>query len=476
MIRFGRVASSIATYTILALIQRGIAFLILPFVTHAMSPSDYGTVSILAAGSLLLTTLLANPLSYQIARTAARNDEDGPALLRLMGLYCYLAMPLIGAVLAAVVAFVPSILGVPGSMWAIELIAIGLQPSVSTFALFVTQARGEPRLFAAIAIASILTSVASKLVFVVILRQGVLGWVLSDLISAIAAAVLGMVLVRLPRATVTREHLRKVLRFTLPLVPHQVSFWALSFLSRPAMALAVPIEQIGLFSFALTLAQLAGLILIEANRGVLMHYASEEFPAPSDQIVRIVKWQLIAAFLVPAVVGCGVALIGPRLFAESYWPAFGITGILLAAQVGLGLYAIPMNFLTQAAGITKPSALVSGAGAAVLFVGILLFAPKYGATAVAYATSVAYFTMAVAALGLTFACKLDIAWSSWLRAWPAIFLAAGALGLAIIALRLPADSHQSGECAVAGLVVGCLAVAVLALRGPKHSLRNSEGL
>lgn len=471
----GSTSSAIATYAILAAIQRGIAFLILPFITHAMSPTDYGAASILAAGSMVLTTLLANPLTNLISRTAARDEEDGPALLRLMGLYCYAFMPLFTALIGAVVAaFVPNILGVSGHIWAIELIAVGLQPSASTFALWVAQARGEPRRFAAITVATVLTSVASKILFVIVLHQGVLGWVISDLVSAIVGATLAMILVRLPRAEVTRQNARDVLTFTLPLVPHHVSFWALSFLSRPAMALVTPLQQVGLYSFALNLAQLAGLILTEANRGVLMRYAKEEFPAPSDEMVRIVKWQLIAALLVPTSVGCGVALLGPRLFAESYWPAFGITGILLGAQVAIGLYPIPMNFLTQSAGITRSSSVASGAGAAVLIGGIFLFAPRYGATAVAYATTAAYFTMAGGALGLVALHKLDIAWRSWAAAWPAVALATVALGLTVAALRLPANAHQVLEYVLAALVFDCLAIAALKIKGPKQSLRTSQ--
>lgn len=474
MSRFGRNSSAVATYTILAVAQRGVSFLILPFITHAISPADYGAASLLASGAMLLVTLLATPLSQLVTRAAARNDEDAPALLRLMGLYCYRIMPLVGAIGAALVAaFVPSILGVPGYIWAIELVAVGFQPSATAYAIWAAQGRNQLGRFAAITITSVLTTVVSKLILVVAMHKGLLGWVLSDLVTAIAAAFVGMVLVRLPHAHVTRKHLRDVLNFCLPLVPHQVSFWVLTFLSRPAMAAVAPLEEVGVFSFALNLAQLAGLILLEGNRGLLMRYATEKFPAPSDEMVGIVKWQLTASLVVPTLVGCGVALLGSRLFPESYWPAFSIVGILLVGQMATGLYAIPMNFLTQTAGITRFSAIASGGGAIILFTGILLFAPRHGATAVAIATVAANFAMAGVALGLVLAHRLDIAWRSWAPTWPAVALGVGALGLTIAALNLPADSPQIWKFVLATLAVDGLAVAFMGTKGPKVSLRSS---
>ncbi len=471
MTRPGNKFSAVATYTILAALQRGISFLILPFITHAMTPSEYGAASILAAGSLLLTALLANPPAVLIPRAAARGEENGDAHLRLIGIYCYLVLPIFAALLAAgVTLFAPNILGVPGYIWGIELVAIGLQPLASTFALSVLQARENLRGFALVSLASVATSAGLKLVFVVVLQKGVLGWALSDLFTASVAAILAIALVRLPRVRVTRDHFRYVLNFSVPLVPHSISLWALMFLSRPAMATVAPLDQVGLFSFALNLAQLAGLILTEANRGVLVHYAREKFPSPSDEMVGIVKWQLIAAVVAPTIVGCGVAAAGPWLFAESFWPAFSTTGVLLVAQVGLGLYFIPMNYLTQSAGITRYSAIASGAGAAVLFGGILLLGRSYGADGVAFATAVGYFVMFLTAAALVAVHRLNIAWRTWFSAWPTVLLAASSLGLAIEALRLPAASSHGRHFVVLSMSLCLLAVALLKVRGPKYSL------
>lgn len=466
--RLGTTRRAAAIYILLAGLQRGVSLLILPFITHAMSPAEYGAASMLTAASLLVTAVIAAPLVQLIIRSAARGEEDGPALLRVAGTYCYLVLPCAVALVAAVVALVvPEVLGVPGFIWGIELLAIGFQPAASTFAMWTAQAREDLARFVWLSSTSVLVTAASKLLLVVGLQLGVLGWVISDLVSAVASAALAMALVRLPRTRVDSNQIRYAMKFTLPLVPHTASLWALISLSRPAMAAVSSLDQVGLLSFGLTLASMAGLILAEFNRAVLPRYSRETFPAPTRETLAPVGWQLITSFVVPAVIGCGVAVAGRWIFAEAYWPAFFLTGMLLIGQAAYGLYLIPMNYLTQTAGLPKYSALASGAGATLILVSILVLGHQYGAVGVAYATAAGYLTMAAVAIILTHVFKLDIAWSSWLAYWPEALLAGAALTFSVAALASPVGTSLAwtfiGLCLV--LVLG----AIILTDRRKHS-------
>lgn len=439
--RLGMTGRAAATYVGLAGLQRGMSLLILPFITHAMSTIEYGAASMLSAASILLTALIAGPLIPLVVRAAARGEEDGPAVLRALGAYCYLVLPIvIGLVAGAVALFVPEILGVRGAVWGIELLAIGFQPAASSFALWVARGREDLPRFVWISSISVAAIVTSKLVFIVVLQLGVLGWVISDLISAILTAVVAVCLVRLPQARLTPAHIRYAVNFTLPLIPHSASIWALTSLSRPAMAAVSSLEEVGLLSFGLNLAAVAGLILTEINAAMLPSYSQETFPAPTEKTAETVKWQLVAAIAVPAIVGCGVAIAGRVLFAESYWPSFFLTGVALVGQAAYGLYIVPMNFLTQTAGLPKFSALASASGAVVILVGILVLGHRYGAVGVAFVTAAGYLTMAAVALVLTRINKLAIAWRSWLPLLPALGLTLSGLACNVAALASPVGS------------------------------------
>lgn len=462
MARFGKTGRAAGTYIVLAGLQRGISLLILPFVTHAMSPSEFGAASMLAAASLLLTAVIASPLIQVIIRAAARGEDDGPALLRIAGTYCYFVVPLTVALIAGAVSLFHQILGVAGYIWGIELLAIGFQPAAGVFALWVAQARQDLPRFVWLSTTSVLVTAGSKLVLVVLLKLGVLGWVISDLLSAILSGVLALFLVRLPHAQVRSNHIGYLLKFTLPLIPHSVAFWALASLSRPAMAVVSTLDQVGLLSFGVGLAQVAGLVLAESNRAALPRYSRETFPSPTSETREPVRWQLIAAFVVPAVIGSGVAVFGQLLFAEAFWPSFFLTGVLLVGQAALGLYLIPMNYLTQTAGLPKYSGLASGAGATVILSLILALGHRYGAVGVAFITAAGYVTMAAVALILTWTHKLDIAWGAWRANWPELTFAAGSLVCSVAALASPLNSSMrwilTGVCIV--LAVGATALTV----------------
>jgi O-antigen/teichoic acid export membrane protein len=382
-------------------------------------------------------------------------------LVRVAGTYCYVLLPVAVALAAtAVTVFVPEFLGVAGFVWGIELFAIGLLPASFVFALSVAQAREDLTRFVWVSSTSVLVTAASKLVLVVALQMGVLGWVISDLVSASLAAVVAISLVRLPRARVARTDIRSALRFAVPLIPHGASLWALTSLSRPAMAAVSTLDQVGLLAFGLSLASVANLVIAEINRAVLVRYSRETLPAPTGETLALVRWQLIVAFVIPAVVGSGVAVAGRWIFAEAYWPSFALTGTLLIGQAAYGLYLIPMNYLTQTAGLPKYSALASGAGAAVIFASILILGQRYGAVGVAYGTAAGYVTMAAVALSLTKALKIDVVWSRWLVHWPEVLLGAAALTCSVVALAAPAGSTigwaLTGACGL--LVVGTLVV------------------
>jgi len=453
--RLGITGKAAATYIALAGLQRGISLLILPFVTHAMLPSEYGAASTLSASALLLTAVIATPLVQLTVRAAARGEQDGPALLRAIGVYCYVVLPVAIAAIAVAIALVPAdILGIPGYIWGIELLAIGFQPATYTFAMWVSRAREDLRRFVWLSSTSVILTATAKAVLVVVWPLGVLGWAISDLVSAVMSAILAFSLVRLPKARLHSSHIRYALRFSLPLIPHSASLWAITSLSRPAMAAVSPLEQVGLLSFGLNLAMVAGLILSESNSAFLPHYARESFPAPTRETRGTVRWQLLSALIVPAIIGSGVIVAGRWIFAEEYWPAFLLTGVLLVGQAAYGLYFIPMNYLTQTAGFPKFSAFASGAGAAVILVSISIFGHQYGAIGVAYATSAGYAAMAAVALLLTRTHKLDIAWNSWLRLWPELSLATLSLICSVAALATPPGSDIGFM-----LTGGCLAIS-----------------
>jgi O-antigen/teichoic acid export membrane protein len=471
--RLGTTTAAMTTYVVLAGLQRGLSLLLLPFFTKALSPSEYGAASILTVTSAVLLTFSATPLVSLIIRSTARKTDDSPALIRLIGIYFYFIVPIFFACIAAVFTFfVHDLFGVSGNIWSIEILSLGFLPALSVFGLFLAQAQEQIRRFATLSIFSVSVSLIFKILFVVVLEKGVLGWALADLAGASIAFVLAIFLVRLPKAQIRMSHLRYAVKFTIPLVPHSVSLWALMAISRPTLASVSNLEQVGFLSIGLNFAQFAGMILMETNRAALVRFSRETFPAPTHETYHVVKWQILAALLVPATVGCGIAVLGQRIVAEPYWPSLALSGVLLVGNAAYGIYLIPMNYLTQTAGQTKYSVFSSFSGACVLFVSLILVGSKFGSTGAAYATSGSYLVMAGTALIITMRRKLDIRWNHWFKNMPEITLAAGALACIAIALANAGNQGSSYILVCLSAILAVSSVSLTMKRPTPESLCN----
>jgi O-antigen/teichoic acid export membrane protein len=464
MARLGTTGRVAATYLVLAGLQRGVSLLILPFISRVMSPSDYGAASMLTATAVVLVAVMAAPLDALVIRMVPRRDDEAPGQLRVAGIYCYLLLPVAcGLVAAGFALFVPKFLGVAGFIWAIEILAVGFQPAMIVFALPMVQASQELRKFIWLAGNSVLVLASSKLLLLLVWHLGVLGWVLSDLISAVLSAALAMALVRPPRARLTARHMRAVAHFAVPLIPHKASAWAITSLSRPALAMVSTLAQVGLLSLGLNIAITVTLVMTEINRAVQPRYSRETFPAPTAHTYTPVKWQLVLALAVPAAVGAALALVGQWVFPAAYWPSFALTGVLLIGQAAYGVYPIAINYLVLSAGLPHYTGFATGTGALVILGSIFIFGHAYGAVGVAYATTAGYIAMAAVAVLLTRLTKLEIRWRAWAVSWPELAVSTAALACSVAALASPVGSAVGRSFAGVGLVL-LLGVAVLLTR------------
>jgi O-antigen/teichoic acid export membrane protein len=465
MARSGKTRRAAASYILLSGLQRGVGLLILPFVARVMTPAEFGGVTMVASASFLLVSALASPLESQVMYSAPRGGDEGPALLRVAGIYCYRVLPFVAAIPAAVMAlFVPVFLSVPGKIWAIEILAMGFTPAMGVFGLAMVRASQDLRRFFVLAGTSLVVFTVAKLTLVVVWRWGMLGWAISDLITAVASYAVAVALVRLPAVRVQRRHVRNVVAFSAPIIPNNVSFWAITSLSRPLLARVSTLAEVGFLSAGLSVATAVTVFVLEVNRAVQPRFSLERFPAPTEQTFNPVRWQIVLALAIPATAGGVFALIGQWIFPPPYWSAFPLTGILLIGQAAYGLYPIAMNYLILTAGLSRLSSIASASGALVILISILAVAGSYGGIGVAFATTAGFCAMVVVAFALTKVAKLDIRWRKWLVCWPQIIPMAIALGLAEVALWSPVGSPTARAFAVACLLIVAAAGMPLALR------------
>lgn len=465
----GQAGRAAVVYVGLSAAQRGASLLLLPFVTRAMQPAEFGAVAVLLAIATLASVVLGSAFETIVFRAAARDDPDSALVLSLCRRWLFGWVPLVGlAGASALAAGDWTVLGVHAHAWAAELLAVCLMTSVVGFALALLRAREKLALFAIVSSVTIVGIVSMKVIFVVLAEGGVMGWATSDLVAATIAFVVSGVASRVPRAPGDRAVRRRVVQFTLPLVPHRLAFWALALLDRLLLAAMVSHDEIGVYALAANLSTGVILVLGELNRAVLVEYARAEFPAPSGSLVTIVRSQLLAAVVVPATALTVISLLQGLLIGPGYEDALSIMAVLVVAQVCSGLYLIPTNLVLQTAGRTSLAWGGSILGVLVVIAGSLAFGPAHGVYAVASALGAGYLVMALFAVWLVGRNRLDVRWRRMWPGTPAALVAGG--GLVVAVAPFAVEALPSRSCAAVGLVL-CAAATLLFYRSDVRGLR-----
>ncbi len=411
-----------------------------------MTPESYGAISVIVSGSALFGVVLGSAFESAVFRWSARSEPESRDVLRFAAVHIYMVVPLLSLAAATVLWFQDeTFLSVPSRMWAIEVLANGLIPAMSFYALPRARALNNLRRFVILSGSSILILTLGKVLFVIVFTGGLLGWVLSDLVAAAFGFLLAFLTYRPPtRRRGLAGVRRQLLGYVLPLIPHRTAFWALSSLSRPAMTLSIPLAQIGLFSAAFNFASIASIVLVELNRAFLTEYSKERFPAPSNLTRRVVRVQMLASIAVPGIVGASLSVAAPFLLSTSFQSAEPIVALLLIAQIAYGIYLVPTNYVVQTAGLTGLSWIASVAGALVIFVVILVAGETIGIKGVGLATVGGYVVMAILAFVLLSRHRLEVDWSQIGLPISAVLFCCVGASVSLLSLLLPFDMYRIG--------------------------------
>jgi hypothetical protein len=266
-----------------------------------------------------------------------------------------------------------------------------------------------------------LLDVVLKLLLLASVVSGPLGWVTADLCCGVVAWALVAMLTRHDAARLGTPEpsdltVRSFARTCADLVPHRLSFWALTTLSRPALALVASSRDVGLYSLALNLANVSMMLLAEFNRSVLIEYSREEFPAPTSTR-PLAQAQVVLALLVPGLLALGISAFGVRVIGSDYHASIPLSGVLLVGQAFYGLYLIPANYLSQTAGIFKRLSQTSVVGGVVTFAIILVAGASWNMLPVSLGSVFGFATMLCLAMLLLRRSQLTVYYRQIIPPW-----------------------------------------------------------
>jgi O-antigen/teichoic acid export membrane protein len=462
--RLGR--QSVA-YTLASLVGPGTGLVLLPVYTRFLSPADFGLIALLEVLSLLLATVFSLGMTALVPfvyvdeqDTFARRRCLGTLLIGVTGVNAVMSVLVLGAGESLIGWLLPS---VSFTSFVPILVATAFLEPYWIVAGSTLQIQERAPAYAVLSAARILLSVALRITWVVVLEQGVTGFVTANLVATAAMAVVaGVVLRREVALAFTPRVLRAALAVGGPTVPNNLLAYGFRVLDRIVMDRFVARDVIGHYYMALRIADVLRLgsdVLVSSWRPIFFKEAAGAGFAQSivPRVVRLAAVGLVAMFV-------ALSLFAPELVAlltaPDYAGAAAFVPLLAAAMAVKGLSALP----SLAVWYRKRTVYIPALTLVTVVFSIganLVLAPRWGAWGVAVALLASWAVMAT----LTFALSRRLYPVAY--PWRAMICAGALGGLAVLAGSWLEPGLGAGALKTAlfgGFLAACLLTGCVTLR------------
>lgn len=331
-----------AVYGLSNALSAGIPFIMLPVLTRALTPAEYGEVVSFFLWVTLCSSIAGLSLHSAVPVRWIEQEGDGPKTSTGAALLLVLASSTLVAAASAFVAPLTG-LGLSGLSGALAAVVAGCTV-VQGIRFGVWQVKDRPWPAALLQIISSALNILLSLIGVLMLRAGADGRILGA-VTAFALIALASVLLLIHGREISlsqsRNELRHLLRFGLPLVPHALAGAALASADRFAVSSQLGNEALGMYG---TAAQIGMALTVLADAMVKAYspamYRMFRRNNESDRL-KVVG---IAYLSIPfwAVTGLAAwvcaSLFGPWLLGPEFHEAIRISAWFIAGAAVSGVY------------------------------------------------------------------------------------------------------------------------------------------
>ncbi|MGN6372924.1 MAG: lipopolysaccharide biosynthesis protein [Solirubrobacteraceae bacterium] len=388
------------TYALANAGQRALVFILLPVYTAVMSAAEYGRLGLLLTIQTGAAVILTGGMDNGVMRHFFQLEGDRPAqrrfILTAWRFLTWAAVGLSALVAVGLVLFAPTTAAFRPEEGALAVLVAAMFVGATVVPL--TVLRAEHRLKDYIVLTSVtgIATVVLTVLFVVVLRLGVAGWLIASMLANGLTLLAGLVVVPWePLRSADRDGLRAALKLGIPLVPHAASGWSLQLADRIVLASLVAVSSLGVYTLAANISLPAMVVLQGLNMGFLPSYARVH---ANPNAVRDLRNAVTLQVIMALAVGCGLALLGPpvvSLMSTSYAGAGELVPWIVLGYVFMGLYFIPMNVISMVVGRTTFVWTLTLTAAATNIGAIYWLVPRDGIAGAAEASAIGYLVLLI---------------------------------------------------------------------------------
>ncbi len=415
-------ANNLALFSVSNFVSKILVFLLVPLYTNVLTTREYGIADVFQVTLLLLVPSLTinmgeGALRYGIAQAGKRD------LILKIGLkYTFLASALVALIGAAATCFVPETY----RFFPLYFVILFATNALYEYLILYFQGCEQVKIVVLGSIASTVMIISCNLVFLLLVKLGLRGYLFSQMIAYAVAAGLMLILGRSTKKAAGQEDTageapeeasedtetanrpgdkkqleKELLSYGAPLILYSTGSWINNASDRYLVLYLLGAAANGVYGVAYKIPA----ILMVFQRIFAQAWQMSATKSYQDSESEAFFSMMYRAYHTVMVIGCGVLILLVKpvarfLFQKDFYEAWVFVPPLLISVI-FGALTGFLGSINLAHKDSKSMGIATFSGAALNVILNVILIPKTGAMGAAIATAVSYFTMYFAALLIT---------------------------------------------------------------------------
>ncbi len=348
-------------YSLTTFLQKGLVFLLLPLYTHYLPPHEFGIVTVMLAISFICSAFFTFGLDSAILRFYYDAKQDPQEFKKLFGtLLIALFSISLTVFILAVTAFSPVVQffmdNIPFYPYAYIGFAIVVFQPLYNLCLAFLQAKNQAASYSFLSFMYFIINVGLMILFVVVLRMGAIGYLLSILIAQRLSSAAGLWFLRnefLFKFQI--QFLKAAMRYSMPLIPHSVASQAAGYADRIILNKFLDTGTAGIYHLGYVLSMPIEVMTFSINRAYTPLFF-KQVGEKNEDLSEIVDVALVIT-LIYLFFSTALALFSFEIvswfFSENFLPAYKVIPFISFSFANTGFYYLFSTVLFYDKTLTK---------------------------------------------------------------------------------------------------------------------------
>lgn len=409
MISVKKVTKNAGTYGIVQVLQGAIGFFLLPIYTRYLTPNDYGVVSIVTSVTGFLAVFYLFGLHGAVSKFYYEYVDDASLFKKFIG--TIITTILIISLCLTIFLFVTHnfildkfLKGINFYPYmAIGLLTVGFS---TVFPIYqgILQMQHRAEKYAIQQFATFLVTLILNIVFIMILKLGAIGPLLSSFIVSVITFIYAVILFnKLIDWKIDKSIMTKSLKYAMPLVPHSLAGWISNLADRVILNNLKSASLVGIYNIGYQFGNIINIVAGAVNSAFVPWFFSIMKDSKNDktQIYRFGN----AFVLLYSLGALWLSILSPYILKfmvhKNFYSAVDCIPYIAFAYVFNGVYYFFVSGLFYNETGTKYIFIASTISAGINIILNFILIPKYEIIGASLATLISFALMSIMVLFLS---------------------------------------------------------------------------